>query len=75
MRKFQPLNEQGLSDEGVNPIMLIQQEALELSGLTYERAFAMEDYCLGKVYEDSTFMHLADVFFAKVYETKDEAFR
>ena len=75
MRRFQPLNDQGVSEDGLNPITLIQQEALELSGLTPERAYALEEYCLGKVYEESTFMHLADVFYAKVYETKDEAFR
>ena len=75
MRKFQPLNDSGLSEEGVNPILIIQQEALELSGLTRERAYAIDDLCIGKVYEDSTFIHLADVFYSKVYECKDESFR
>lgn len=63
------------STSSVNPIQLLQQKALELSGLTYDQAFAIDESDIGEKLGDFFITLLVEKFYGKVYNDKDEWFR
>ena len=72
MEKF---TEELRSTSNVNPIQLLQQKALELSGLTYNQAFAIDESDIGEKLGDFYITLLVEKFYGKVYSDKDEWFR
>lgn len=58
-------------------IQNLQLEALELSGLTYERAFAVDDNetNIKAEFGELTVTKLIEFFYAKVYADSDDWFR
>jgi hypothetical protein len=72
MEKF---TEELRSASSVNPIHLLQQKALELSGLTYDQAFAIDESDIGEKLGEFYITLLVEKFYGKVYSDKDEWFR
>eukprot|EP01036_Dinobryon_divergens_P024551 gene24551-33014_t len=72
MEKF---TEELRSASNVNPIHLLQQKALELSGLTYDQAFAIDESDIGEKLGEFYITLLVEKFYGKVYSDKDEWFR
>jgi hypothetical protein len=58
-----------------NPIQLLQIEALKLSGLSYDRAFAIDDFDIKSQFGEMNVSKLVEVFYNKVYADKNESFR
>lgn len=69
------LNEHGLSEIGLHPLQSLETEALYLSGLSRERAFAIDDLNIGSKLEDFAYNRLMDALFARIANDKDEEFR
>lgn len=69
------LNEKGLSEIGMNPLQSLETEALYLSGLTRERAFAIDELSIGPNLADFAFTRLVDALFVRIENDKDEEFR
>jgi hypothetical protein len=71
------LTDQGLcTREGWNTTQALEEEALNLCGMTRDEAFAIDDYNnLGTKYEDNVFINLASVFYDKIYDTDDGKLR
>lgn len=69
------LNERGLSDIGQHPLQSLESEALYLSGLSRERAFAIDTLNIGSMVEDFAFNRLMDALFRRISTDKDEEFR
>lgn len=72
MEKF---TEELRSASNVNPIHLLQQKALELSGLEYGQAFAIDESDIGQKLGEFYITLLVEKFYGKVYNDKDEWFR
>ena len=72
MEKF---TEELRSTSNVSPIQLLQQKALELSGLTYNPAFAIDESDIGEKLGEFYITLLVEKFYGKVYSDKDEWFR
>lgn len=62
-------------DRYINILDKIQKEALDLSGLTYERAFALDNTNIASCLDEYAFTRLAEVFYEKVFQDKDPWFR
>lgn len=69
------LNERGLSEDGYSPMVALESEALLMSGLTRERAFAIDNLSIGKQVEEFAFNRLIDAFYVRLLADKDEEFR
>lgn len=55
--------------DGKDPLVRIQSEALDRSGLSYERAFAIDTSNMANEVDFTSYLNLADVFFTRL--TKD----
>jgi len=64
---MESLNRSGIHPQGKNPIQVIQDEALELAGMTHEEAFAIDRSNIALVVESRIFMALAESFYRRVY--------
>jgi 5-carboxymethyl-2-hydroxymuconate isomerase len=58
-----------------NPVICIEEEALFASGLTRERAFAIDALSIGTKNDDSVFVNLSEAFYKRVDKVQDEFFR
>ena len=59
----------------LDPIEKLTKAALRMSGLTYERAFAIDNKNLGITLGEFTMARLMEIFFDRVYKDTDEWFR
>lgn len=59
----------------INPIRQLQLDTLELCGLTYDRAFAIDNSRIGIDVGEYTITKLMEVFFIMVYEDTEDWFR
>lgn len=75
MEKPDFLNERGLSDIGLHPLQSLETEALYVSGLSRQRAFAIDDLNIGPSLADFAFTRLMEAFFARAIADKDPEFR
>ena len=73
--EMEEFTEELRSTSSVNPIQLLQQKALELSGLTYDQAFAIDESDIGEKLGEFYITLLVEKFYGKVYNDKDEWFR
>mmetsp|Transcript_19952 Transcript_19952/g.33385 ORF Transcript_19952/g.33385 Transcript_19952/m.33385 type:complete len:236 (+) Transcript_19952:459-1166(+) len=62
-------------DENLTPIQKLQKQALELSGLSAKRAFAIDDGNLGEKFGEYVLSLLMESFCTKIYGDKEEWFR
>lgn len=56
-------------------LTVVQREALDLSGLSYERAFAIDSSNLALEIDSFAFLNLADIFFTKVIKDTSSPLR
>lgn len=64
-----------MESKDFHPIQDIRREALELSGLTYERAFAIDEVNISSQVNEYFVSRLLEIFYNRVYADPDEAFR
>jgi len=62
-------------DPNMDPVERITKHALRMCDLTYERAFAIDDYNLGPKLGEYTMARLFEIFIDRVYKDTDEWFR
>lgn len=65
----------GMESKDFHPIQDLRQEALELSGLTYERAFAIDEVDISGQVNEYFVARLIENFYDRVYSDKDDDFR
>jgi len=59
----------------INPIRQLQVDTLQLCGLTYDRAFAIDNSRIGVDVGEYTITKLMEVFFTMIYEDTEDWFR
>lgn len=69
------MNDRGIAENGTNPIVSLDDEALLSAGLTRERAFAIDSMSIGLRVDEFAFNRLADAFYTRVYADKDASFK
>ena len=66
------MDSSGISQTNLDPISIMQQEALEMSGMSYERAFAIDKANIGATMDSSTLLQLCEIFYGKVLKCSNE---
>lgn len=64
-----------MESKDFHPIQDIRREALELSGLTYERAFAIDEFKISGQVNEYFISRLLEKFYDRVYADPDDSFR
>lgn len=59
----------------LSPVQTLQKEALDLSGLTYEKAFSIDNTKISSTLGELSITKLFETFFSYVYNDKEEWFR
>ena len=64
-----------MESKDFHPIQDIRKDALELSGLTYERAFAIDEFNISNQVNEYFTARLMEKFYTKIYADPDDSFR
>ena len=56
-------------------LSVVQREALELSGLSYDRAFSLDSSNMANEIDSFAFLNLADIFFTKIIKDTSSPLR
>lgn len=75
LKYMEEFTEELRSTSDVNPMHLLQRKALEISNLTYNEAFAIDDSDIAEAVGEFFVTLLVDKFYTKVYDDKELWFR